>query len=196
MLLASMSSPCRTLRAPSRAAALPFLLFGLGAFLLFGLGVVTSAQDLTDVPLEPKEPEVNLGGMVYASSNGAVNEVVLAADHALILPEQEVAYLTVVRAELDSAEGEGGLDMTCDSGTFELDTGDFIAEGNVRGVTGDGRRFRTESLHYSHDRALVTSTVPVVIRDDTGTYRGGGFHYYVRENRFKLLRGATVVQGG
>jgi hypothetical protein len=40
----------------------------------------------------------------------------------------------------------------------------------------------------------VSTNSPVEIRDETGTYRGGGFRYYIRENRFQLRRAATVVQ--
>jgi hypothetical protein len=34
-----------------------------------------------------------------------------------------------------------------------------------------------------------------VIRDAFGTLRGAGFEYWVRENRFRLIGGASVVQG-
>jgi hypothetical protein len=64
----------------------------------------------------------------------------------------------------------------------------------VRGTTGDGKRFRTESLRYSHDKGLIETDSGVEITDETGSYRGGGFSYWVRENRFKLRRAATVVQ--
>ena len=33
-----------------------------------------------------------------------------------------------------------------------------------------------------------------MIRDASGTLRGGGFRYQVREGRLKLLGGATVEQ--
>ncbi len=135
-----------------------------------------------------------LSGMTYVASNGDINEVVLDADRGRIIPEQDVAHLEVVRARLSGSGGNGGgLDLTCDRGTFDLETGDFIAEGNVLGTTGDGRRFRTTRLRYRHRKGLVSTKVPVLIRDDAGTYRGGGFDYYVHENRFRLVGGATVV---
>jgi hypothetical protein len=85
--------------------------------------------------------------------------------------------------------------MRCERGTIDLETSNFDAEGNVRGTTGDGRRFRTERLRYKHGPGLVTTNAPVDIKDDAGTYTGnGGFRYYVRENRFQLHRAATVVQ--
>ena len=63
----------------------------------------------------------------------------------------------------------------------------------MRGSTPDGRRFETERLHYDHEAGLVTTDAPVVIRDKSGTLRGGGFLYQVREGRLKLTGGAQVV---
>lgn len=143
---------------------------------------------------ERAEPVLRLSGMTYVSSRGDANEIVLDAAHARFLPERETALLDDVHFLLDAPAGEGSVDMTCDSGTFRLGSGDFVAEGDVRGVTGDGRRFRTARLVYRHGEGVVSTDHPVEIRDETGTYRGGGFRYHVSENRFRLLGGATVVQ--
>lgn len=149
------------------------------------------------LPALANERALDLGGMTYVSSKGRVNEVVLDADDARIEPEKDVAHLRSVHAVLAAAAvgatGRGGLDMTCERGTVDLDSGDFIAEGDVRGTTGDGRRFRTERLRYDHAQGLVTTDAPVSIRDQAGTYRGGGFRYWVRENRFQLSKGASIT---
>jgi len=144
---------------------------------------------------EAERITLELGGMTYVASAGAANEMVIDAEHATVHPDTEVAELRTMHAVIAPVEeGGGGLDMTCDRGTFQLGSGDFVAEGDVRGVTGDGRRFRTTRLRYHHDEGLVVAEVPVRIRDAAGTYRGGGFRYWVRENRFRLSGGATVVQ--
>ncbi|MDJ0786324.1 MAG: LPS export ABC transporter periplasmic protein LptC [Myxococcota bacterium] len=148
-----------------------------------------------DQKREAVESEVRLAGMTYVSSRGQLNDMVLDAESARILPEREVAHLEGVRVRLVSATGgDGGLDMTCDTGLFEFDTGDFLAVGNVDGTTGDGRKFRTSRVRYKHEGALVTTDEPVEIRDETGTYRGGGFRYFLEENRFRMLGGASVIQ--
>lgn len=143
------------------------------------------------------ERALDLGGMTYVSSHGGFNEVVLDADDARIEPDKDVAHLRSVHAVLAAvvagASGRGGLDMTCEKGTVDLDSGDFIAEGDVRGTTGDGRRFRTDRLRYDHAQGLVVTESPVSIRDQAGTYRGGGFRYWVRENRFQLSKGASIT---
>ena len=182
------------MRHPARA---PLLL----AFLVASFGWVFAAAAPArpqaaplDAPRESREPVLSLRGMTYVASRGESNEVVLDAARARVLPEQDVAHLEQVRAKLSAVDGEGALDLTCERGTFRMSSGDFLAEGNVHGTTGDGRRFVTDSLNYRHGQALVTTDQPVVIRDGAGTYRGGGFRYHVRENRFRLLGGATVVQ--
>ncbi len=183
MLLASMmSSP----RARVRAAL-------FGAWLGLLVSPASASEAVLAPPPEPAEPVLTLDHMTYVSSRGERNETVLDAERAEILPLQDLAHLETVRARL-SAEGSGGLDMTCDRGTFEIKTGDFRAEGNVRGRTGDGRRFRTTRLRYDSATGVVATDEPVWIEDETGKYRGGGFRYHVRENRFRLMGGATVVQ--
>jgi LPS export ABC transporter protein LptC len=162
------------------------------------LGLLLASLCLAGGPARAQDPErtLDLGDMTYVSSNGRFNEVTLDAETARIEPDQDVAHLETVHAVLAAvvagARGRGGLDMTCERGTIELDSGDFVAEGDVRGITGDGRRFRTKRLRYDHARGLVTTNDPVSIRDRAGTYRGRGFRYWVRENRFQITGGASV----
>lgn len=142
--------------------------------------------------------ELSVVGMTYVSSNGARNEVIVEAERARIGRGERVAHLDNVHARVGSfaAAGspEGGLELRCDRGSFDLDAGDLTAEGKVRGTTADGRRFETEHLVYRRDTGRVTTQSPVVIRDGFGTLRGAGFEYWVRENRFRLIGGASVVQ--
>jgi LPS export ABC transporter protein LptC len=121
--------------------------------------------------------------------------MIVEAQTARIKPDEEIAYLEEVRIRLVGAGADkGGLDMTCERGTFRFQTGDFLAEGNVRGRTGDGRDFRTERVRYLHEEHMAKTDDPVLIQDETGTYRGGGFEYFINQNRFRLLGGASVVQ--
>ncbi len=139
--------------------------------------------------------------MTYAASRGEASELVVEATEARVSPAEARVELEGVRARVGAAaRGEGalgslgGLELSCERGTLRLDTRDFVADGRVQGHTGDGREFRTESLRYQHDRGLVATDSPVWIREAAGSYRGDGFRYWVRENRFRLL-GAKVVRG-
>jgi LPS export ABC transporter protein LptC len=135
-----------------------------------------------------------LSGMTFVGSHGSESDFVLEAKRARVMREGDLVHLEQgVHAKI-SGEREGGLEMTCDSAEYHIDSNDFVAIGNVRGRTGDGRRFQTSKLHYDHSRGLATTEVPVLIIDESGTYRGGGFRYHVRDGRFALVGGATLVQ--
>lgn len=190
--------PARALRARAARLRALALALALGAALAHAAAAQGDGEASGDGAGDDADRiTLHLAGMTYVASAGTANEMVIEADRATILPDAEIAKLRDMRARItpDAASGRsGGLDMTCEHGTFELASGDFVAEGDVRGVTGDGRRFRTRRLRYHHDQGLVVADVPVQIRDAAGTYRGGGFQYWVRENRFRLSGGATVVQ--
>ena len=161
----------------------------VGLCVLIALGYSSPAESE-----EAASPALELGEMTFVVSQGTRNEVVLVADHARVETGEKLAHLKDVHVVLASDGESPGLDMKCERGTIDIETSDFDAEGNVRGVTGNGKRFRTERLRYKHGPGLVSTNAPVDIKDDAGTYKGdGGFRYYVRENRFQLNRAATVV---
>jgi LPS export ABC transporter protein LptC len=140
-------------------------------------------------------PALELGGMTFVVSQGTANEVVVVAEEARLETGEKLAHLKNVHVLLAPDRDTPGLNMTCERGTVDMETSDFDAEGNVRGITGNGKRFRTERLRYQHGPGLVSTKAPVDIQDDAGSYTGdGGFRYYVRENRFQLHRAATMVQ--
>ena len=133
-----------------------------------------------------------LEGMTYVVSDGTKNEMVVAAETARVVPDRDEAHLDDVHARLGSrAPGGvpgGGMEMRCDGGVFHLGTRDFVATGNVRGLTSDGRRFRTEVLHYRASDGFVWSDEAVILRDKGALLEGTGFEYYVREDRFRLRK--------
>jgi opacity protein-like surface antigen len=150
----------------------------------------------------PEMPEADLRveGMTFVSSAGSQNDAIVEAGSASMGREDRVARLTVVHARVGKAAGAtttslGGLELHCERGSFDLGSGDLSAEGNVRGVTADGRHFETEHVVYRRDTGRVSTRSPVVIKDEFGTIRGAGFEYWVRENRFRLIGGASVEQG-
>jgi LPS export ABC transporter protein LptC len=162
----------------------------LAAPLLFG--ALAAAAEGSDAP--PPARTLDLTGLTYVGSDDETNEMVIAADDARVLPEREQVLLADVDLTLRAPGARSALRLRCDHGELDLDTGDFDGIGNVRGRTPDGRDFETERLHYAHDMGLVTSDAPVVIRDKGSALRGGGLSYEVRQGRFQLLGGATVVQ--
>jgi lipopolysaccharide assembly outer membrane protein LptD (OstA) len=84
--------------------------------------------------------------------------------------------------------------MRCDRGQLNLSTQDFLAEGNVVGTIEGGRQFEARWVAYDEKKGILYTDEPVLIVDEDGRYRGGGFRYHVNEQRFRLKGGATVVQ--
>jgi len=161
--------------------------------LLFALAAGVAAAGHAEADESDATAGIQLFGMTYVASAESRNVLVLDARQARVAPASRVATLLGVHARLSSRDGRGGMQLRCDRGTFTLGRGDFVAEGNVRGTTVDGRRFRTERLRYQNDTGIVSTELPVQIEDETGTYRGGGFIYYLREDRFRMVGGAELV---
>ena len=147
-----------------------------------------------------KHIEMRVEGMTFVSSAGSQNDAIVEAGSASMGRADRVARLTAVHARVGKAAGAttsslGGLELHCDRGSFDLGSGDLSAEGNVHGLTADGRRFETQHVLYRRETGRVSTRSPVVIKVEFGTIRGAGFEYWVRENRFRLIGGASVEQG-
>ena len=158
-------------------------------------GAASAESEGADTGVDTLEIE----GMRFVASTGPANDAIVEAERASFARSARVASLRQVHARVGKAAGAatasaGGVELECERGRFDLASGDLTAEGNVRGVTEDGRRFETQRLVYQPSTGRVSTRSPVVIRDAFGTARGAGFEYFVRENRFRLIGGASVEQ--
>jgi len=140
-------------------------------------------------------PPLDVTGMTFISSRGDETEVVVHAEQARFHPEADVAELEVVRARVSTGDdGAGHIEIECDQGTLNLKSNSFWARGNVMGRTDDGREFSAPWVRYDHTDGLLFTDAPVLMSEAGTTLRGGGFRYYVNEERFRLMGGAEVVQ--
>jgi LPS export ABC transporter protein LptC len=165
----------------------------LCSWLLAGVAVADGVEEAAE-SLRDLDAELRVSGMTFVGSRGDVSEFVVRAAQGVFVPETRIAHLSEV--EVVSEDGIQGRDfeVRCDRGELDVETNDFFAEGNVRGTTGDGRRYTAPWVRYEHERALLYSDAPVVVRDRTGTFRGDGFRYFVKEERFRLLGNVSLVQ--
>jgi LPS export ABC transporter protein LptC len=133
--------------------------------------------------------------MTFISSRGEETEVVVHAEQARFRPDADVADLETVRARLSTGDAKSGhIEIECDEGTLNLKSNSFWARGNVNGRTRDGRKFSAPWVRYDHTDGLLFTDAPVLLSEAGTTMRGGGFRYYVNEERFRLMGGAEVVQ--
>ena len=68
------------------------------------------------------------------------------------------------------------------------------AEGNVVGTIQGGREFEALWVAYDEEDGILYTDEPVLITDEDGSYRGGGFRYFIHQQRFRLMGGASIVQ--
>ncbi len=137
---------------------------------------------------------LDVRGMTFVASEGSFNEIVLRADIARFYPDRQVADLERVDVEVAPGGDRIGFEMRCDAGRLNLSTQDFVAEGHVVGTIEGHRQFEALWVAYDEEKGVLYTDEPVLIVDEDGRYRGGGFRYFVNEQRFRLQGGATVVQ--
>ena len=143
--------------------------------------------------------ELRVTGLTFVGSRNEVSEFVLRAERAIFKPETNLAELE--KMDVTSTDGtdptnaKRSFGVRCDRGELNVETNDFLAEGDVRGTAGDGRRYQAAWVRYNHEQQLLYTDAPVRMQDETGNFRGDGFRYYVKERRFELLGNVTLVQG-
>ena len=123
-----------------------------------------------------ESPVFEVTGMTFVASRESDNEVVVRAEHAVFDPDTRTAKLDQVHAQVNKSEGGVSFEMSCDHAELDVDTSDFVAEGNVRGTTADGRRFSGNQVSYDNDKGRLFTATPVLIEEASGIFfRGGGF---------------------
>ena len=161
--------------------------------LLVASAGIAKAPDLHWLEGDPGQV-LNVVGMTFVASEGSENEVMLRAERARFYPDHQVADLEDVHVAVAPGPGRTGFEMRCESGRLNLATQSFVAEGRVAGTIEGGREFEASWVAYDDEKRVLYTDEPVVIVDRSGSYRGGGFRYFVDEQRFRLEGGASVVQ--
>jgi len=141
-----------------------------------------------------ESPDIRVSGMTFVGSRGDQSELVVSADTALYHPASGLADLEVVRAHVSDGKKGESFQMRCDRAELDVETNDFTATGNVKGRTGDGRRYSAPWVRYDHAASMLQTDAPVTVVDSGGTFRGDGFRYHIDERRFELLGNVVMEQ--
>jgi LPS export ABC transporter protein LptC len=153
---------------------------------------LSGAPQATHASSDP--PPLRIEGMTFVGSRGELREVVLRSRLAVFRPEERIAELEDVSAEVSEGEGARSFSMTCRRAEFDVDEQNFLAEGEVEGSTNDGRRYSAPWVRYEHEAGLLYTDAPVRMVDETGSFRADGFRFHVKERRFQLLGNVRVEQ--
>lgn len=185
-------------RSRGRVAA-PFVAGLLGALLAAGPAAQATDVDAATQVFQNLDAELRVTGLTFVGSRNEVSEFVLRAERAIFKPETNLAELEQMQVTStdgsDASDAKRSFGVRCDRGELNVETNDFLAEGDVRGTTGDGRRYQAPWVRYNHEQQLLYTDAPVMMQDDAGSFRGDGFRYYVKERRFRLLGNVSLVQG-
>jgi LPS export ABC transporter protein LptC len=139
-------------------------------------------------------PGLRVSGMTFVGSRGDQSELVVRSDTAFFRPDSGVADLEVVRARVSDAKKGESFQLKCDRAELDVETNDFIATGNVKGLTGDGQRYSAPWVRYEHASSTLSTDAPVTMVDGGVTFRGDGFRYHIEERRFELLGNVVMEQ--
>ena len=145
-------------------------------------------------PAAPPRTSLQVTGMTFVGSRADEQEVVLRSRVAWLRPEANLAELLDVSAVVTASEPGSSFAMTCSRVELDIETNDFLAEGEVEGETSDGQRYSADWVRYEHEQGLLFTDAPVKMVDARGSFRGDGFRYHVRERRFELLGNVRVEQ--
>jgi len=140
------------------------------------------------------EAELRVTGMTFVASRGDASEFVLRARRAYFMPDTNVAKLENVRVTGSDEKDRNRFEVSCLRGELDVETNNFLAEGDVRGTTGDGRRYTASWVRYDHEKGLLYTDAPVTMEDETGAFRGDGFRYDLKKRSFRLLGNVSLVQ--
>jgi LPS export ABC transporter protein LptC len=173
---------------PSRRQ-LPALRFVAPALASAAVWIAATAASASSDP-----PPLRIEGMTFVGSRGELREVVLRSRTAVFRPDERIAELEDVSAEVSEAEGARSFSVTCRRAEFDVDKQNFLAEGEVEGSTSDGRRYFAPWVRYEHQAGLLYTDAPVRMVDETGSFRADGFRFHVKERRFQLLGNVRVEQ--
>lgn len=185
----AFASALRTVSSLTLSVLLCMLL-GAGT----GSGAASAQAEYSAIEDEAATPALDIAGMTFVSSTTAEAEVVVHAETAQYRPDADIAELVVVKASVATGTEGRKLEIECDEGTLYLKTNSFHARGNVKGRTEDGQQFQAPWVRYDHGEGLLFTDAPVLLTESGTTFQGGGFRYFVKEERFRLMGGATVVQ--
>jgi LPS export ABC transporter protein LptC len=141
-----------------------------------------------------ESPGLRVSGMTFVGSRGDESELVVRSDAAFFHPDSGLADLQVVRAQVSDAKRGESFRLECDRAELDIETNNFTATGNVKGLTGEGQRYSAPWVRYDHASSTLSTDAPVTMVDSGGTFSGDGFRYHIEERRFELLGNVVMEQ--
>ena len=129
--------------------------------------------------------DLQVKDVVYTDVGQSGEKWEIRADTARYLKKENLALFERVRIKLVTPEGKVFL-MTGDRGRLQTDTKDIEISGNVEIVSEQGDRFRTDTLHYTHEKSAVHTDGAVTMLAERIQIRGVGMTLNLKKGQLSL----------
>jgi LPS export ABC transporter protein LptC len=161
--------------------ALPVVLAAI-ALLVFDL-YKTSPKTLLKVMADNVDLQVK--DVIYTDVGQSGEKWEIRADTARYFKKENLALFEKVRIKLVTPEGKTFL-MNGDRGKLQTDTKNIEISGNVEILSEKGDRFRTDKLHYTHEKSAVHTDGAVTMWGDRMQISAVGMTLNLKEGRMSL----------
>lgn len=156
------------------------------ATLLCGAGCAPSST--TESPGPETDSAVSpatLEQVVFEGYRQGNREVEVRATRAEVDPVARVARLHDVKISFADAR-RGAIVVTAEAARFDLRSDDFVLNGRVEGVTGEGESFEGRDVYYDAKERKLRSAEPVRVYRENLTLTGEGLEIDVDTRRVKI----------
>lgn len=172
-----------------------FLACIIGGFAVLFFALTPSRQ-LMEEPgesagVDTKE-DIRVEGLRYSEWEGDRLLWSMEAERVRYRHKEKKADLEEVAVTFFPAAG-GKMFLWAKLVDFDLETGDLVAKGSIRGKSDQGYTFSTERLFYDSGERTVTTDDKVTLEKDRLTIQGIGMKGSLVDHRFQLLSSVNAV---
>jgi LPS export ABC transporter protein LptC len=141
-----------------------------------------------EAPEQDRGSEISpatLERVVFEGYQQGAREVEVQAARAQVDPVARVARLYDVKISFADAR-RGAIVVSSEAAFFDLRSDDFVLEGEVRGLTGEGESFEGRDVRYDAAERKLRSSEEVRVYRENLTLAGEGLEIDVETRRVKI----------
>jgi len=151
----------------------------------------SGGEQVDDAPVR-QGSDLELSDIAFTETEDGLPVWSLKADSANYSKSGQAVDLEKMEVTFYAPDRSARATLTADRGAVELGTREVTALGDVRVVTGEGARFRTEELRYLHAKRKLMTDDPVEFDFRGAQIQGKGMEYLLDERRLTLLSAVTA----
>jgi LPS export ABC transporter protein LptC len=138
-------------------------------------------------------------GLRHNMTSEGIRKAVLLSDTAYVREDGRRFDLVDVDLDFFDENGKPSGDLTSKTGEYQINTGSFVARGNVvlitQGPKGP-RRLESEELHYDPSNNQIWSNKPFVLHEGGQVSRGASFRSDTEFKNFTIQGAQGSIPSG